>query len=274
MDIIDANVRMHTAASTDYREFEPHYRKENIENVRGYVKMLHTKTQGKSLLDVGCGMGFMIDIAKEYFSYIRGIDVTPAMLEKVDLTSKNNCDIQVSLSKCERMPYENDSFDACTSYAVLHHLSDLDAVFREMYRVLKPGGMLFTGLDPNFYFWEAFSKLDGKLEYSAPIKRELAAVLHKDTELEEKYKLPKEVIDAAEHYKHIDNGFRPEVLERQLAKAGFSRFEVQHVWYVGQGKIVNDKSLAQYAPTIDAYLTEMMPLTKHLYKYLNIIAVK
>ena len=91
-DVIEANVELHTALSNVYRDIEPHYREENIKKIKKIIEKLKHQSNGESLLDIGCGMGFIIDIAKEYFSTIKGIDITPAMLEKVD-TDCDKCDI-------------------------------------------------------------------------------------------------------------------------------------------------------------------------------------
>jgi ubiquinone/menaquinone biosynthesis C-methylase UbiE len=238
------------------------------------LSRLKEKTKGKRLLDVGCGMGFIINIAKDYFSFIRGIDITPAMLEKADKISKDKCDIAVSFAKAEEIPFEAGSFDACTCYNVLHHLKSAEAAIKEMCRVLKPGGMLFTGLDPNFYFWNAFSKLDPKGDYPPPVRREIDAVLNKADELEKKYKIPKETIVTAMRCKYVDRGFKPGNLAGSLKRAGFSKYKIEYAWYAGQAKIINDRKNARYAPVIDNYLREMLPLSRHLFKYLNIIAVK
>jgi len=274
MDTIDSNILMHTAAAVDYREFETQYRKENIKYVREYIKMLKRRTKGKRLLDVGCGQGFIIDIAKDYFPYIRGIDITPAMLEKVNLNPKNKCNIAVSIAKAEHIPYKDESFDACTCYNVLHHLKNPGDALKEICRILKKGGMLFTGLDPNFYFWDTFSKLNSSGNYSPFVRREIDAVQKKPDELEKKYGISKKIILTAMRCKYIKRGFKPEDLSRIISNAGFSRHRIEYTWYVGQGNVINNRKLKKYATVIDGYLREILPLSRSLFKYLNIIAVK
>ena len=41
----------------------------------------------------------------------------------------------------ERLPFANDTFDVVFARAVLHHTRDLDSACREMFRVLRPGGI-------------------------------------------------------------------------------------------------------------------------------------
>jgi len=65
-DVIAANVRLHTAAADRYKD-EPHYRPESRARIREIISSLQQETRGESLLDLGCGMGFIIDIARDFF---------------------------------------------------------------------------------------------------------------------------------------------------------------------------------------------------------------
>ena len=44
---------------------------------------------GENILDVGCGTGFIINLSKDLFDELHGVDATQAMLDKVDLSSGN-----------------------------------------------------------------------------------------------------------------------------------------------------------------------------------------
>ena len=55
-------------------------------------------------------------------------------------------DVDGRVADAERMPYDDDTFDLVVGHAVLHHIPDLDTAFREVLRVLKPGGrFVFAG---------------------------------------------------------------------------------------------------------------------------------
>ena len=50
--------------------------------VRARLQDLRAEFGGR-LLDIGCGTGFIIDLAADQFDDVRGIDLTPAMLARV-----------------------------------------------------------------------------------------------------------------------------------------------------------------------------------------------
>ena len=55
-------------------------------------------------------------------------------------------EVEGRVADAERLPYDDDSFDLVVGHAVLHHIPDLELAFREILRVLKPGGrFVFAG---------------------------------------------------------------------------------------------------------------------------------
>lgn len=270
--VIDANIAVHTAAADKYRD-EPHYRPENRTRVRGILASVKKMTDCTSLLDLGCGMGFIIDIAKEFFSIIRGVDVTPAMLACVN-TSIEGCDIHVQESPVENLPFETGSFDVCTAYAVLHHLHDPDAALAEAYRVLRGGGVIYTDLDPNASFWNAIKALDPMADYPESIRREINAVRAKDKEIANKFGLDLATVQLAEHWMHVANGFNPTDFEAAFFRAGFRSVQVIHHWFLGEAFMTHDPASIDHIDAIRDYLQQMRPLTSHLYKYIGVIATK
>lgn len=267
----EANIKLHTQLADYYHKIEPGYSPENIERVDKIIKFLTESAQGKSLLDVGCGTGFIIDIAKRYFKIIRGIDITPAMLEKVDINC-NSCDIKLQIAEVEKLPFASNSFDVVTAYSVLHHLHDLKPAFKEIYRVLKSGGLFYTDTDPNYYFWEAFHRLTPSDKYSNIINKEIYSVNYKDEEFEQQYSIPKDTVKKAEMLKHLKGGFKEEELKLLLSEEGFSSIDIRYEWFLGEANIIHSAEMNASAEIMRKHLREILPLSRHLFKYIRIIA--
>ncbi len=272
-DVLKANIELHTQLASVYKDTEPHYRPENRARVDKILKELVAAGGSGALLDVGCGMGFIIDLAKHHFQHIDGIDITAAMLERTD-TGGSSCDIRLCVAEVEALPFPASSFDVATAYAVIHHLHALEPAFREIYRVLKPGGWLYTDCDPNYYFWEAVKQLPEQGEYAPFVRKEIDAVRHKDLELKEKFGVPPELLNIAEVLKHDSGGFKSEELETLLHGIGFAEVKVCYEWYIGEARVIHSDDTQESSEVIRKVLYEMLPLTRHLFKYLRIMARK
>ena len=100
------------------------------------------RDRDKDVLEVGVGMGSdHVRWARSRPRRLAGIDLTPRAvkwtqrrLEAEDLGS----DLQIA--DAENLPFPDTSFDIVYSWGLLHHTPDTAAAFREVHRVLRPGG--------------------------------------------------------------------------------------------------------------------------------------
>lgn len=103
-----------------------------------------------SLLEIGCGRGEILKSFKEQGIHVEGTDLSKE-------AQKFNPDILIKTCNVEKekLPYKDESFDVIFSKSLLEHLSDPDVYMQEVYRVLKPNGLLIT-LVPD---WESCYKV-------------------------------------------------------------------------------------------------------------------
>jgi ubiquinone/menaquinone biosynthesis C-methylase UbiE len=252
---------------------EPHFREENQNKVKKRLQELQKKTNAKNLLDIGCGTGFILNLAKDMFQELHGVDITPAMLEKVDLSSGN---ITLHNALAQEMPFEDSSFDMASAYAFIHHLEDYKKVLHEAYRVLKKGAIFYIDLEPNRLFWESMNKLekaDETSHYNPIVNREINSVLHTDRAVEEEFGIKADIFNSAEYTKSILGGIDAKEFCKDALEIGFSVATYEYDWFLGQGSIMHENSFEE-AIAIENYLKSITPLADHTFKYVRIILQK
>lgn len=109
------------------------------------IKLANLKGDEK-VLDIGCGPGnldLMIAGVLDRGS-IYGIDVAPKMIETAKRKAKEKgYEIHYRIGNSNKLPYENNEFDAAFTCLVFHHLNyeEKSKALKEIYRVLKSDGM-------------------------------------------------------------------------------------------------------------------------------------
>ncbi|SFP30965.1 Methyltransferase domain-containing protein [Amycolatopsis arida] len=100
-------------------------------------------------MELGSGTGFFLLNLMQAGVIERGsvTDLSPGMVEVALRNARRlGLDVDGRVADAERIPYPDGSFDLVVGHAVLHHIPDVPAAFREVLRVLKPGGrFVFCG---------------------------------------------------------------------------------------------------------------------------------
>ena len=104
------------------------------------MRMLEPK-DGLEILDVGCGTGVFTESFVKAGLKVTGIDESEKMLDKA---SKKTILSGVQFIKCDisEFPFKTGSFTRVISTFVIEFLEKPKKVIDEMFRVLKPGGVL------------------------------------------------------------------------------------------------------------------------------------
>jgi arsenite methyltransferase len=103
---------------------------------------------GQSVLDFGCGAGFDMFVASGIVGaggLVCGIDLTENMVRRAteNLLQAGIKNFEIRHVDAEDIPYGNDFFDVVISNGVINLSPCKQKCFREIHRVLKPGGKMY-----------------------------------------------------------------------------------------------------------------------------------
>lgn len=275
---LDANIYVHTfLANTGEYQKSPHFRPENKAKVRAIIERITQNllsAKPRKAIDFGCGTGFVIDLMRDKFDEIHGVDITQDMMKHVDVSSGN---IFLHESIAEHTPFESNMFDFATAYSFMDHLIDYKVFLQEAYRVLKIGGIFYTDLNPNRSFIFALESVEKKFRsarnLSPIIQREITGALYNGQYYKDKFGMDADMLEKAEPIKSLNKGFDAKETIEAAKAIGFSQCFVEYEWFLGQAKVIHEQSLAD-SEVIEAYLNSVLPFPDHLFKYLRFIFVK
>jgi len=123
------------------------------------------KFQGKEVLDIGCGTGIVAFVALDSgAAKVTCGDISDYMLkrgrENAIALGHNLDQIQFRQFDAESLPYKDESFDIVITGMAFGLFPDQEKAVSEMFRVLKPGGLVSLGAHGPEHYWEA---IDGTI---------------------------------------------------------------------------------------------------------------
>ncbi len=107
------------------------------------------------ILDIPCGRGFYLNMIR-YVSkcHLVGAELDGDVIRKAQANVGHLPDIQLNQANIYALPYPDNTFDAVILSEILEHIDDDVAGLREVYRVLKPNGVVaITVPNADYPFW-------------------------------------------------------------------------------------------------------------------------
>jgi SAM-dependent methyltransferase len=112
---------------------------------RGYHRLIDDQAaaivrrvgEGRSVLEVGCGTGLVMQRIAGFAARVRGIDVSPGMLARA-----RERGLEVQEGSATALPFADGEFDVVCAFKVLAHVDPVEPALAEMARVTRPGGHL------------------------------------------------------------------------------------------------------------------------------------
>jgi len=138
-----------------------HYLKKDLSTIPSFVwiKNQLAVEKGDMVLDAGCGTGYLLNFVCGGKVRGVGIDISPAAIEKArQLFPKHH----FLIGDMNSLPFPAGSFNKIICFNVLEHLSQPEEAKKELWRVLKKGGILIAGTNiKNSLSWRIFKFLFG-----------------------------------------------------------------------------------------------------------------
>lgn len=111
------------------------------------IQLLKLPSPG-TLLDVGGGTGRVSGFLVDQLERVIVADLSEKML----LQSKEKTGLDPICSQAEKLPFPDDEFERVIMVDAMHHVCDQTETARELWRVLKPGGLLIIE-EPDIQHW-------------------------------------------------------------------------------------------------------------------------
>ncbi len=132
----------------------------NRDNRKVFYEHIDFVEPGMKLLDLACGDGLDLQYYKTLGVEIFGLDASD---ELVEIAKQKNPGTDIRVGLFEKIPFEDACFDIVLSKYAIQTSKDMNPVFSEIHRVLKPGGiMMYLVTHP---FRQFFEKREDKASY-------------------------------------------------------------------------------------------------------------
>lgn len=100
---------------------------------------------GMQVLDVGCGVGLdLLPLAERVGleGLVIGVDHDSVLVQKAKEACVGHANVRAVVGEAEALPFAHRSFDGVRADRVLQHIPQPDVALAEMWRILRPGGIL------------------------------------------------------------------------------------------------------------------------------------
>lgn len=139
------STEVYNIMNDDYTQLEGYHSDADLGLGCGLPTQFAKIKAGDTVVDLGSGAGndcFVARAETGEAGKVIGIDFTPAMLEKAreNAAKLGYTNVQFREGDIENMPLASNVADVVVSNCVLNLVPNKDGVFKEIYRVLKPGG--------------------------------------------------------------------------------------------------------------------------------------
>jgi len=146
----------------DFEEFLASGLRE-ADDILAVMKRCKFPIERHAALDFGCGVGRVTKGLRRHFESAVGVDISAEMVEQAKAIAPECEFVQ---NEGQRLPFQDKAFDLVFSKYVLQHQPDravIKAYISELFRVLKPGGLLYFQVRTALPSWKARMQIGRRL---------------------------------------------------------------------------------------------------------------
>jgi ubiquinone/menaquinone biosynthesis C-methylase UbiE len=213
-EVKKANRQFYDTVANSYELIDGRRSESLARYVRGILRTVSARTEGDSILDLGCGSAFVSKVAQGLFEKTYAMDISFEIVKRAPVAR-----LQRIVGDLDYIPARGSSFDCVAAFAVLHHCYSFEKLFKEVYRVLRSGGVFYSDHDMNRAFFNRFRLLLNT--YRCFSGTGCKYVKHFKGISEETY-------NYAEYH---SEGIPSEMIAELLMELGFSEVIIDFHWY-------------------------------------------
>ncbi|WP_347273851.1 methyltransferase domain-containing protein [Candidatus Kuenenia sp.] len=178
-----------------------------------FEKILNN-TNANSILDLGCGGGFISRIAKDYFKHRYAVDISHKIIKSIEDKT-----LYSVTADTDMIPIKDAKLNCVVTFAVLHHCYSYEKILSEIYRVLTKGGIYYSDHDMDSFFFRRFKPLLNIYRKINDASRDYMAKFNQLSE------------DMYNYSEFHQNGIPSPVIETTLKRIGFKDVRYEYHWY-------------------------------------------
>lgn len=210
----DANRNFYDIVGESYEEIDGRRSEQLIHYAEDKLGEISKKTEANSILDLGCGSGFISRVARNYFKQRYALDISHRIVRGID-----DVGLYKVIADTDVIPFKDNSMDCVVSFAVLHHCYSYEKILSEICRVLVKGGIFYSDHDMDSLFFRRY--------------RPLLKIYRKVNDARSHYlsrfsQLSSEMYHCSEYH---EDGIPSEAIELLLKNAGFSDVRLEYHWF-------------------------------------------
>lgn len=144
----------------DYAAGKPamYARKSREQKARRAIKTLEDffgkgKLNNMVALNVGSSTGIIDNVLAKKIGKVTGIDIDKKAVEFAQKTFKKK-NLKFKIGDAMKLGFKNNTFDIVFCMQIYEHVPDMYKLFKEIYRVLKPGGVCYFAAGNRLWPWE------------------------------------------------------------------------------------------------------------------------